>query len=116
MAGMSRTTGAAIDGVESIHQSVRDILGTPIGSRVGRRTYGSLLPDLIDQPMNGPNVLRFYAATALALSRWEDRLRLRRVTLVPGARPGAATLTIEADRTDTAGVNARVRLALPLPL
>ncbi|MFC0206424.1 GPW/gp25 family protein [Novosphingobium soli] len=114
MAGMSRTTGAVIDGLDSIRESVADILATPVGTRVGRREYGSLLPDLIDQPMTGPNILRLYAATALAISRWEDRLRLRQVTLAAGAQPGAATLNIEADRTDTVPAAARTRFALPL--
>lgn len=115
MVGMSRTTGAAIDGLEHITQSVRDILGTPVGTRVGRRDYGSLLPELLDQPFNGASVLRLYAATAVALSRWEDRIRLRRVSLAAGDRPGAATLVLEADRTDLPPANARTRIALPLP-
>jgi phage baseplate assembly protein W len=34
------------------------------------------LPELIDQPMTPANILRLYAATAVALIRWEDRLRL----------------------------------------
>jgi len=116
MAGMSRTTGAAIDGLDHIRQSVADILGTPIGTRVGRRDYGSLLPELIDQPMTGPNILRVYAATAVALSRWEDRLRLRRVSLSAGDTPGAATLIIDAERTDTGAGNSRARLVIPLTL
>lgn len=116
MVGMSRTTGAALDGLEHIRQSLRDILGTPIGTRVGRREYGSLLPELLDQPMVGANILRLYAATAVAISRWEDRLRLRRVSLVAGERPGAATLVLDAVRTDVAPANARARLVLPLPL
>lgn len=114
MAGMSRTAGTVIDGLDSIKESVADILGTPIGARVGRREYGSLLPELIDQPMTGPNILRLYAASALAISRWEDRLRLRRITLAAGASPGAAILNIEADRTDTAPATARTRFALSL--
>lgn len=116
MAGMSRITGAAIDGLEDITQSVRDILGTMIGTRVGRRDYGSLLPELIDQPMNAANILRIYAATAVALSSWENRIRLRRVGLAAGDRPGTATLVLDAVRTDTAPVNSRARLVLPLPL
>ena len=116
MSGMARMTGTALDGLEHIRQSVADILGTPIGSRAGRRDYGSLLPELIDQPMTGPNILRIYAATAVALSRWEDRLRLRRVSLSAGDRPGAATITIDAERTDTSAGNARTRLVLPLTL
>jgi phage baseplate assembly protein W len=116
MAGMARTTGAALDGIEHIRQSVLDILSTPVGSRVGRREYGSLLPELIDQPMTAANILRIYAASAVALSRNEDRIRLRRVGLAAGDRPGAATITIDADRTDGAAVNARARLVLPLSL
>ena len=114
MTGMARTSGTALDGLAHIQQSVADILSTPMGSRVGRREYGSLLPELIDQPMTPANILRVYAATAVAVSRWEDRVRLRRVGLVAGERPGAATVTIDAVRTDNAPANALVRLTVPL--
>lgn len=116
MAGMARTSGAVLDGLDHIRQSVADILATPIGSRVGRREYGSLLPELIDQPMTPANILRVYAASAVAISRNEDRLRLRRVNLTAGDMPGAATIIIDAERTDTAAANARTRLVLPLTL
>lgn len=114
MTGMARINGAVLDGLDHIRQSVTDILATPMGSRVGRREYGSLLFDLIDQPMTPANILRLYAATAVALSRWEDRIRLRRVGLVVGDRPGSATITIDATRTDIAASNALVRLSIPL--
>lgn len=114
MTGMSRTAGAEIDGLEHIRQSVADILGTAVGTRPGRRDYGSLLPQLIDQPMNGAGILRLYAATALALARWENRLRLRRVQLAAGARPGAASLIIDAVRTDTTAADTSARFVLPL--
>ena len=89
MSGMSRHSGQALDGLDHIRQSVADILGTPIGSRVGRREYGSLLPDLIDQPFTQANIQRLYAATAVAIGRHEPRLRLRSVELSAGATPGA---------------------------
>jgi len=114
MAGMDRDTGGPIEGLKHIKQSIGDILGTPIGTRLGRREYGSLLPDLIDKPMTPANILRVYAATALAITRWENRVRLRRVSLVMGENSGSARLTIEADRVDKAGANALVRLSLPL--
>lgn len=114
MAGMARITGAALDGLDHIRQSVADILGTLMGSRVGLRDYGSLVPELIDQPMTPANILRLYAATAVALSRWENRIRLRRVGLVAGERPGSATITIDATRTDVAASNALIRLSIPL--
>lgn len=115
MTGMARSSGATLDGLDHIKQSVADILATPIGSRVGRREYGSLLPDLIDQPMTPANILRVYAASAVAISRNEDRLALRRISLTAGDRPGAATIVIDAERTDAAA-NARTRLVLPLTL
>jgi hypothetical protein len=59
-------------------------------------------------------ILRLYAATAVALTRWEDRLRLRRVGLVVGERPGSAQVVLDARRTDTASANALVRLSIPL--
>ena len=48
--GMNSQTGLSISEVEHIRQSVRDILVTPVGSRVMRREYSSLLSALIDQP------------------------------------------------------------------
>jgi phage baseplate assembly protein W len=112
--GHGTHTGAALDGLDHIRQSVADILSTPMGTRVGRRDYGSLVPELIDQPMTPANILRLYAATAVALTRWEDRLRLRRVGLVVGERPGSAQVVLDARRTDTASANALVRLSIPL--
>lgn len=101
MTGMSRNTGRAMSGnsVEHLVQSIEDILTTPIGSRTLRRTYGSELPDLIDQPLNARTRLRIYAATAIALLRWEPRVRLKRVSLRAGAA-GVAALDLVAVRTD----------------
>ncbi|MCP6182931.1 baseplate assembly protein, partial [Klebsiella pneumoniae] len=48
--GMNRTTGERISDVDHISQSIGDILRTPVGSRVMRREYGSLLSQMIDQP------------------------------------------------------------------
>lgn len=116
MTGMNRHTGAPLDGRAHIEQCVADILSTAIGSHVGLRDYGSLLPDRIDHPFSAAGVLSIYAATAVAIGRWEKRLRLRRVQLMVGDRPSAAKLIIDADRIDTAASNSRLRLTLPLPL
>ena len=61
MNGMS-TSGKPISGLDHLRQSIADILTTPIGSRVMRRDYGSLLPGLIDQPQNNATTLRLYSA------------------------------------------------------
>ena len=51
MIGLAATTGRTITGAAHLAQSIADVLTTPIGSRVMRREYGSLLPDLIDDPL-----------------------------------------------------------------
>lgn len=95
MHGLNATTGQAMDGLAHLRQSVRDILTTPIGSRVMRRDYGSCLPDLIDQPMTPRLAVELYAATADALRRWEPRIRLTRVR-IEAAAPGRITLGLDA--------------------
>lgn len=80
MRGIDAKTGKSLSGLEHLRQSVRDILTTPIGSRVLRRQYGSQLFQLIDAPLNRSTVMDLYAATADALARWEPRFRLTKVT------------------------------------
>ncbi|MGF7149428.1 hypothetical protein FHS96_003079 [Sphingomonas zeicaulis] len=113
MRGMNAATGAALDGIEHLVQSIRDILTTPIGTRVMRRDYGSLLFELIDAPFNAATRLRMYAATAIALKRWEPRLRLTRVA-VDQVAPGQIKLTLEGERTDVAAPNRFATLTVPL--
>lgn len=79
MIGMNAITGDPIEEMDHLQQSIRDILTTPIGSRVMRRNYGSRLLELIDQPANDDLKLELYAATAEALQEWEPRLKLDQV-------------------------------------
>lgn len=79
--GMSRTTGALLQPDDHLRQSIYDILMTPIGSRILRREYGSLLPFLIDQPTNTATKLKIMSAIATALVRWEPRVKVRQVQL-----------------------------------
>ncbi|MED5735234.1 GPW/gp25 family protein [Enterobacter ludwigii] len=60
--GMNSQTGLSISEIKHIRQSVRDILVTPIGSRVMRREYGSLLSALIHQPPTPALRLQIMAA------------------------------------------------------
>lgn len=94
MIGMNALTGRTISGIDHLYQSMADILNTPIGSRIERRTYGSQLPEMIDQPLNGPTIVRLYAATAHALLLWEPRIRLSGVQLAIGM-DGSASLDLE---------------------
>jgi len=94
MAGMSRTTGAALGGFDHLRQSVTDILTTPIGSRVHRRDYGSRLMSLVDRPMNQSLVSEMVAATAEALDRWEPRLRLEQIQINSVSADGHIDLSL----------------------
>lgn len=78
MTGMNINNGKHLDGLEHLWQSVRDILTTPIGSRVMRRDYGSDLHTYIDANINSETIAGIYASAAKALRRWEPRLRVTR--------------------------------------
>lgn len=79
MRGTDATTGKALEGIAHLRQSVRDILTTPLGSRVMRRDYGSRLFELVDAPLNSQTLVDLYAATAEALMHWEPRLLVQQV-------------------------------------
>jgi phage baseplate assembly protein W len=89
MSGMDRHTGRQLIGDAHLAQSIHDILTTPKGTRVMRRSYGSDLPNIIDQPLNGETMIDAYMATAEALDLWEPRVELARIELV-GAGAGYA--------------------------
>lgn len=110
---MSATTGKAVEGDAHLRQSIADILTTPLGSRVMRRDYGSLLPELIDQPFNGATQVKLYGATATALMRWEPRIRISRVQLSIGNQPGKFQLDLVGQRTDMVS-SEYTRLTIPL--
>ena len=96
MDGISATTGKRLTGIDHLRQSIRDILTTPIGSRVMRRDYGSRLFALIDAPMNRSTLLDIYAATAEAIARWEPRFKLQRV-VAASASPGRVVLDMTGE-------------------
>ena len=95
MAGMSRTTGAALGGFDHLRQSIHYILSTPIGTRVHRRDYGSRLPRLVDRPINNSLIAEMVAATAEALDRWEPRLRLNRIVIDTVTAEGQIALSLD---------------------
>ena len=114
MIGASASNGRSLGGMAHLGQSIGDILMTPLGSRVMRRDYGSLLPELIDQPFNDATRMRLFGATALALMRWEPRIRLIRVQLFQGASPGSYTLDLDCVLVDANKSSDYTRLTIPL--
>lgn len=111
--GMNMRTGRALSGLEHIQQSSGVILNTPIGTRIERREFGSLVPELLDRPLNGKTRLQLLAATAIALRTWEPRITLAGMTLaISTTRPGAATIGLDTIRTSgpSAGQRARINV------
>lgn len=96
MNGTDATTGKPLDGLAHLQQSIKDILTTPIGSRVMRRDYGSRLPRLVDAPMNRATLIDMYAATAEALATWEPRFSVQQVVAVSAA-PGRVELEVTGE-------------------
>lgn len=114
MIGLNNVTGAALDGNAHLAQSIGDILSTPLGARVMRRDYGSMLFELIDAPLNAATLLLINAASAIALQRWEPRIRLKKVKAAIDPASGAVTLDLEGDRADLPPANAHVSLSIPI--
>ncbi|WP_429178594.1 GPW/gp25 family protein [Aeromonas salmonicida] len=98
--GMNAATGRAISATNHIIQSVRDILITPVGSRVMRRDYGSELFYLIDQPQHQATRLRLMAATVQALINWEPRITITKVDVQSGGMDGSLTIELTWQRKD----------------
>jgi len=93
MYGLSNKTGKGLGQINHLKQSIRDILTTPIGSRVMRRDYGSRLFEIIDSPTNEDQKVEIFAAVAEALDTWEPRFKLQQTSLVE-IEPGKLTLEL----------------------
>lgn len=96
MLGMNENTGAPLEGLAHLKQSIADILNTRIGTRVMRRDYGSDLPNLVDRPMNDELGVDMYIAIADALDRWEPRLELREISYTR-SEDGVTEFALTAD-------------------
>ncbi|WP_318371839.1 GPW/gp25 family protein [Enterobacter sp.] len=107
--GLSRTDGRTLTDTEHISQSLGDILRTPVGSRVMRRDYGSLLSAMIDQPQTPALELQVRVACYMAILKWEPRISVTSVT-TERRSDGQMIVTLTGQLTDT-GEN--VSLTLP---
>lgn len=111
-AGMSRLSGELLSNDDHLRQSIHDILTTPLGTRLMRREYGSLLPFLIDAPANDATRLKLMAAIATALIRWEPRIKVSQVKLAinnDGTNSGWNAL-IEMRRADSSTLTTSLSL------
>ena len=92
---MDASSGKNLSGLAHLRQSVQDILATPVGTRIMRRTYGSRLPYLVDAPVNGRVLMAIIAESAAAVRRWEPRLAVKRVQ-VDAVSPGYVRISMDA--------------------
>ena len=97
--GMNSQTGLSISEADHIRQSVRDILVTPVGSRVMRHEYGSLLSALIDQPQTPALRLQIMAACYSAIQKWEPRVSLSTIIFEHPNDDGALFVDITGARS-----------------
>jgi phage baseplate assembly protein W len=96
MNGIDARTGKYIGGLEHLRQSVRDILTTPIGSRIMRRDYGSAMFRLIDRPLTPELRVEIYAAAIDALAKWEPRIDVTAVSAaVSNPAKGEISIAVE---------------------
>src|SRR5450830_1065938 len=82
MIGMDRHTGLPLSDRDHLHQSIADIVSTPIGSRRLRPEYGCDLRRFVDLPVNEGWKSAVQAEIARALARWEPRFKLERVRVL----------------------------------
>jgi hypothetical protein len=94
MTGINNTSGKHLEGIAHLKQSCTDILTTPLGSRVMRRTYGSKIFKLIDAPLNAGTIVDLFAASAEALNRWEPRFKLEKIKAVNSGIAGKIELDL----------------------
>lgn len=74
---MNAKTGRMMSLNEHVQQSIQNILFTRIGTRLERENYGSLLPELLDTPLNEVTLLRCNAAVIMAIAKWEPRFVIK---------------------------------------
>lgn len=113
MLGMNATTGLALSDMAHLRQSIAIILSTPVGSRVMRREFGSLLPFLVDAPQNPATRQRLFAAVVIALMRWEPRLSIRQISITTPA-PGQSEVVLQGVYIPPDSPAQPVALTLPL--
>lgn len=111
--GMNAQTGRAITDTEHLHQSVADIIGTPIGSVITLREYGSYNMMMIDQPTSKALRLQLIAATVMALLRWEPRARPVKVSLEMGEQPSQWVFSLVMVRTEGPLAGKPIALSVP---
>ncbi|HDL7647222.1 TPA: GPW/gp25 family protein [Yersinia enterocolitica] len=98
--GMNPNGTGLLTDTDQLWGSVRDILTTPLASRVMRRDYGSMIPDLLDEPQNEVTRLQCMSAAVIALTMWEPRIALNGINICY-SKDGTVTAELVGIITET---------------
>lgn len=79
---------------ENIEESINIILRTNLGERVYRPDFGSRLSELTFEPVNSETLLKTRLYVEEALSRWEPRIKLKKVSAEPNLEKNAISIEI----------------------
>ena len=78
----------------SIEESIDIILRTNLGERVYRPDFGSRLSELSFEPVNSETLLKTRSYVEEALSRWEPRIKLKKVIAEPNSEKNVIKIEI----------------------
>ena len=70
------------EGTLRINESIRVILSTRLGERVGRPTFGSRLPELAFEPNDDILLPMLNRETHIAIATWEKRISVKRISFI----------------------------------
>ena len=99
MLGTNAKTGKAISGIDNLRQRIRDVILTPLLSRCQRRNYGSVVPSLIDAPINQMTLAQIYYGVAIAVVQWSPDFTLQQGTCT-NSTPGKIVLSLAGYDTE----------------
>lgn len=88
----------------SIKESIKDILITPLGSRVMLPEYGSRVFELIDRKMDDSFMADLTTYVVEAIERWETRVKLNKVSAIKNNGKLSITLIFDNNQTVEVGL------------
>ena len=106
-------TGQWISLIDHLRQSIYVILSTRIGTRIERREFGSVVPDLIDYPANPQHILLLFGAIATALAKHEPRIKINNISAAfSNTTNPTITVLLEASFIDSGASNLNLEIEL----
>ncbi len=102
------------DGETNIRESITVVLKTEPGERVGVPDFGAGLGRFLFEPNNAATHARVQDAITRALVRWERRIDVEAVDVVPDTSEREAALATITYRLVATSVRERLNLTIPL--